>query len=441
VLKFKQHNMKFYITFTLIIIVSQTMSAQEYISEGKNRLNFAKTYLELGGQFSPTFIGKKVLPDGSIMDFENSSAMAPYLNIGGFHFWGHADFFISIPLAQIPFKKNDSTNFTFNKSVVTGARFLPWAFRENKIRPYVGVNWAIINFQNKIKPEENQPLLSENKLIFDAGLLYGKSNLMVRLGVSYDPINTEINYPVTKSSFQKINTPNWNAYFSLIYAFETTRSKKIERINQELIKYPTLSSPTLNVEKKGDWFVGIGPSTSFMLSNSEYNESAFPYFNKKPISNLFFDVTLGYQFNHLGLITAFSYRNPTFSNEAFGTKQMIQKQSVVFEVFKFLTDYSGFTPYIGLNLAVNKIDYFETSNSHNFSQKQALITPGLTFGWDILPGKTEQPFVLRTNLRWFPFEKIKVKDKNFSLNQIEYDVIQLVYYPSRSKRLKNKYAN
>ncbi|MEY4541058.1 MAG: hypothetical protein RLZZ306_2815, partial [Bacteroidota bacterium] len=57
VLKFKQHNMKFYITLTLIVIVSQTMSAQEYITEGKNRLNFAKTYLELGGQFSPSFIG------------------------------------------------------------------------------------------------------------------------------------------------------------------------------------------------------------------------------------------------------------------------------------------------------------------------------------------------------------------------------------------------
>ena len=335
--------MKFYITFTFIIIVSQTMSAQEYISEGKNRLNFAKTYLELGGQFSNSFTGKKTLPNGSTVDFENSPAITPYLNIGGFHFWGHADFFISIPLSQITFKKNDSTNFTFNKSVVTGARFLPWVFRENKIRPYVGVNWAIVNFQNKIKPEESQPLLSKSKLIFDAGLLYGKSNFMARLGMSFDPNNLAINYPLTKTNFQQINLPNWNAYFSLIYAFETTRSKKIERINRELIKYPNVSSPTLNVEKKGDWFIGIGPSTSFLLSNSEYNESAFPYFNKKPISNLFFDVSIGYQFNNLGLITAISYRNPTFKNEAFGTTQVIRKQSIVLEAFKFLTDYRRFS--------------------------------------------------------------------------------------------------
>ena len=85
----------------------------------------------------------------------------PRFNIGGTHFWGHADFYISIPLTQVPLKKSDSTNFTFNRSVVTGARYLPWAYQADKLRPYIGGSWAIVNFQNKIKPEENQPLLSK----------------------------------------------------------------------------------------------------------------------------------------------------------------------------------------------------------------------------------------------------------------------------------------
>ncbi|TAF95056.1 MAG: hypothetical protein EAZ32_13885 [Cytophagia bacterium] len=335
-------------------------------------------------------------------------------------------------------QKNDSTNLRFNKSVVTGARYFPWAYQAKKIRPYVGVSWAIVNFQNKVKPDENQPLLSKSNLLFDAGFLYGKSNLMARIGFNITP-NSTINYPISTSNFQQIKTPNWNPYLSIIYAFETTRSKKSEPINKELMKYPNLSSPTLKAENKGDWFVGIGPSTSFMISKSEYNEKLHPYFNKKPISTTFFDITFGYQFNKLGLITAISYRNPRFRNEAFGVEQVIQKNSIVIEAFKFLTDYNGFTPYFGVNLGFNKIGYSEKSNTENFEQNNLFVNPGFTFGWDILPGKTEQPFVLRTNLRWFPFEKINLKDKEFSLNQIEYDVIQLVYYPSRSKRLKNKY--
>jgi outer membrane protein W len=108
----------------------------------------------------------------------------------------------------------------------------------------------------------------------------------------------------------------------------------------------------------------------------------------------------------------------------------------VFEVFKFLTDYSGFTPYIGINVGFDNLKFTEESASHSLRLNKNIINPGLTFGWDILPGKTKQPFVLRTNLRWFPFEKLNVNDKRFSLNQIEYNVIQAVFYPSRLRKAK-----
>ncbi|MDZ7899141.1 MAG: hypothetical protein U5N85_14100 [Arcicella sp.] len=160
------------------------------------------------------------------------------------------------------------------------------------------------------------------------------------------------------------------------------------------------------------------------------------FFTKKPISNTFFDIALGYQFNKAGLVAAISYRNPTFGNESFGVKQVIEKQSVVFEMFKFVTDYSGFTPYVGLNVGFDRLKFTEESASRNLSINKNIINPGLTFGWDILPGKTQQPFVLRTNLRWFPFEKLNVNNKIFSLNQIEYNVIQAVFYPSRFRKAK-----
>jgi hypothetical protein len=411
--------------------------AQEYIIEGKNRLNFAKTYFEFGSQFSPSFTGKRILANNTVQSFENSASIVPYLNIGGLHFWGHADFYISIPLAQLNLKKNDSTNFQFNQSVVTGARFLPWAYKDNKIRPFIGASWAVVNFKQEIKPNNNQPLFSKNKLLFDAGILYGKGSFMARFGVNFYPFN-KWEYPITENNFQQIHTPNWSAYFGLVYAFESTRSKNMETENGKLNEFPKVSSPSMNAIKKGDFFIGIGPSTSFMLTNSEYNENKFPYFNKKPISNTYLDLAFGYQFNKLGLVTALSFRNPKFTNEAYGTTQIIKKNSFVLETYKYLTDYSGFTPYIGLNLTYDNINYSEKNSTTNLSATYKKITPGITFGWDILPGKTEQWFVLRTNLRWFPFENINIDGKEFSLNQIEYDVIQAVFYPSRFKNVKSK---
>ena len=424
-------------TFMVMVMATKSSLGQEYITEGKKRLNFAKTYFEIGGQYSPGFSSKKMGFNQNVQPVTNPASIVPYVNIGGFHFWGHADFFISIPLSQINLAKSDNAEFTLSQSVVTGARFLPWAYKDNKIRPYLGASWVIVNSKQENKQQNGQPVFSKSKLILDGDLLYGKGSFMTRVGVNIYP-NTKLNYPIAQTKFEVINTPNWSAYLGLVYAFESTRSKNMETENARLNKYPLTSSPKMNATKNADWFIGVGPSTSFILANSNYNHEVHPYFNKKPISNSFVDISFGYQFNKKGIVTALSYRNPKFANEAFGTKQTFRKSSIVLEAYKFLIDYSGFTPYIGLNVAFDKIQYDEKSSAENISFSKNIVTPGFTFGWDILPGKTAQPFVLRTNLRWFPFERFDVNNSTFSLKQIEYNVIQAVFYPSRFKDAKRK---
>lgn len=426
--------MRFLFFITYFLILSHVIFAQEYITEGRKRLNFAKTYFELGSQYTPKFNASKLIAN-SIQTFKNPDGITPYLNIGGLHFWGHADFYISIPLTQISLGKKDTSNFSFNQSVVTGARFLPWAFKDKKIRPYFGANWAIVNLNS---PEIS---FSKSKIVLDGGILLGNKSFMTRLGVNYYP-NTNFYYPISVNKFQNIYTPRLTGYFGLIYAYESTRSKNMQKANAELNKIPLISLPTSNAIKKNDFFIGIGPSVSFMLANSEYNEAKFPYFNTRPISNSFLDLSLGYQFNKIGIITALSYRNPKFKNEAFGNVQTINKASLALEAYKFLIDYSGFTPYLGVNFTFNQIKYNEQNNISNLYKTTTNVTPGFTFGWDILPGKTEQWMVLRTNLRWFPFDKIYIDNRKFSQNQIEYNVIQAVFYPSRYKnaqRKKDKY--
>lgn len=119
-------------------------------------------------------------------------------------------------------------------------------------------------------------------------------------------------------------------------------------------------------------------------------------------------MSIGYQFNKANLFTALSFRNPKYENNAFDVKQRIRKNALALEVNKFLTDYSGFAPYVGINMAYDHLQYHEnvagTERRLSFSGK---IEPGISFGWDIVPGKTSEALILRTNLRWTHSQRLR----------------------------------
>lgn len=60
-----------------------------------------------------------------------------------------------------------------------------------------------------------------------------------------------------------------------------------------------------------------------------------------------------------------------------------------------------------------------------------MISPGIIFGWDIVPSPLET-WVLRTNLRYYPLQKVKNPTGEISrVDQFEFNIIQLVIYPNR----------
>lgn len=243
-------------------------------------------------------------------------------------------------------------------------------------------------------------------------------------------------YPVSVAQKEKIKTPSYTIQLGLLYSFDMTKSNKREKTEQ-WNRFPRVSKLSYNASKFGDFFLGIGPSASYSLIKSEYNRTNFPYLKEKLTSKSYFDIAVGYQFNRWNLFTALSFRNPAFETEGYGTKQTIHKNSLTLEVNKFLTDYTGFAPYIGLNVAYDNIRYSENVNGMikelNFRNK---IEPGITFGWDIVPGKTSEALILRTNLRWYPFSEFEIDRKAFNFSQLEYNLIQVVFYLDRLKKEK-----
>lgn len=412
-----------------LLAFTQTETSYE---NKKQRLDFAKTYFELGGIYSPSFNGKRIL-DHQISSFQNSAALNPYLTWGGFHFWGHGEFYVTIPLAQNNLEEKADSDYKLIHSVATGFRWYPWVYKKKGLRPYLGASWSALDFIQKTPKEGKQPTLSKNFLLVpDAGFLYGFGSFSLRLGINYFN-NNNWEYPISKMVSEEINTPRYNIQIGLNYAFESSSNDQPEIVTKRN-NYPLWSSPNYEAKRAGDFFIGIGPSSSFSLSKSKYNLANFPYLKNKLNSDSYFDLSVGYQFNKKGWFLAASFRTPKFKTEGYNSIQTIKKTSLAIEINKFLIDYSGFTPYLGINLSFDQIKYKEEVDLAVREFSFNSIEPGLTIGWDILPGKTEERIILRTNLRWYPFSSFEIDGLDFKFDQLEYNLIQVIFYPGRKKK-------
>ena len=408
-------------------IVFFAYTQQQEIPSHKQRLDFAKMYFEVGGNLIPSFTGYGMI-NNEIEAINNPASFNPYLNWGAFHFWGHAEFYVSIPLYQLNFSSSTNSDYELTQAVVTGFRYLPWAYKNQQLTPYIGVGWQGTEFKQIFGIETDQPTLSKDFGIMpEIGILYGYKGFTARLGASYSQ-NTQWNYPISTTQFQEIETPGFALQLGILYAWENSHSKDKEA-NRRWNAYPQVSKLNTGATTEGDFFIAAGPSTSFSTESSSYNNSQLPYLQDQLTSAPYFDLAVGYQSNKADYFIALSFRNPQFQASGYGTTQTIQKTSIAFEVCKFITDYTGFAPYIGLNMAYDHIQYKENTNAHDIDAQS--FEPGLTIGWDIVPGKVEEALILRTNLRWYPFSSFEVEGSVFDFAQLEYNLIQAVFYPGR----------
>ncbi|WP_166925158.1 hypothetical protein [Flavobacterium poyangense] len=400
-------------------------------------MNFAKTYFEVGGTYVSPFKGKKN-QDNTIVTFDHAATINQYLTWGGFHFWGHAEFYVTFPLNQFYLKEKPKDTYKLEQSVVTGARIYPWAIEEGKLRPFIGIGWESLEFKQSIDSDESSTKLAKDFLLnLETGLLYNYKNFGLRFAVLYNADN-QWEYPLDKVQKAKIKTPPISASLGLLYSFDSSKDTAKENIDK-WNSYPTVSRLSDHATRTGDFFIGVGPSLSFSLSKSDYNKMNLPYLKDRLVSKNYFDIAVGYHFNKANLFTALSFRNPKFQTKGYGTEQTIQKTSLALEVNKFITDYNGFAPYIGVNLAYDKLSYkLKTDDLTSTIKYKGKLEPGLTVGWDIVPGKTDEALILRTSLRWYPLSEFDVDGQNFSFKQLEYNLIQLVFYPERLQKKRRK---
>jgi len=409
--------MKTNLTTILIFFLVGFLNAQPYVEGGNTRHRFAQLNLGVNYRFLSNENTKSY-------EFTNNDYFSKQLNnqnelgviIGGTHFWGHADFYVLFPIASWG-------NGNFSSGVETGLKIYPWRIENKKIRPFVGTSLNAISFK-----EGEGVTLSRTSYPLHTGFTFNKRQYLIDLGVSYI-IKNEFDYFFNTFSAQKIKTHNLWFNFSFKVMLETTvgAEKSWEDGSTKKITEVLAEKKRLN-----GFSIAVGPSSANFTARSSFNDEDYPFLDNHKFSKIFPEFGLGYYWHKPDVHFNISYRSMKDELVAYEYLQKSSRKAITFEAFKFLSDYHGFAFFVGPAIS------YEILNSKLSFQSNTLaegyykgIKPGISFGWDIRPNRI-QSFLLRTNLRYFPNLNIRMTNgKTVSLDNLEFNFIQLVIFPER----------
>ncbi len=403
-------------------------SGAQIFVEKQTRYRFAQNLIGFDVQTSiggNTFVANS---SGSFQELDFPATSRGRVVIGGTHFWGHADFYIAIPV-MFPQINEQNQDIFFTSGVETVFKYYPWQLEFGKLRPYVGLSLSPYYYE-----QDNRDLdfgegqqLSHVSVPLLAGVSYMHKNKIIEAGITWNYANDQ-KYYLNRTEFQTISTPRLFASVALKFMFDTTvgaeeswesgRTKKwIDGLAEE--------------GKLNGFFIGAGLSSAWWMGKSSYNEENRPYIENYGIS-LMGDFSLGYYWHKPDINLALNYRGYGTSADVYGAKQTLKRRSFGLELTKYVLDYHGFDPFIGPIITNERLSFSESFEGVRTQDKtESKIDWGITFGWDIRPDRN-QNIILRTSLRWFPQLDLDIEESNaISFDNIEFNFIQIVLFPNR----------
>lgn len=390
----------------------------------KTQHRFAQTYLGLNTQVTPS--QGSMFWNGQTYSFP--SMASPRFTIGGLHFWGKVDFNVNIPLITFSdFSLDESTEFTFNPGSDLSTRYYPWRMEYGKVRPYAGVsiNTLTISINNDVEGSRKDLFLTTSLL---GGISIAHNDWQVNTELMWLP-NNERSFYSDRSNDYTLELPRSYLSFGIVKYFDATlreeadlQSGRMEQLESMFREQGKLNSFSIAAAPSGSYFLQAPPLDGPVRQSLPRHKASFVW-----------DFGVGYLFHDAGIHLGISYRDYTSRVESYDFEHLIRRSSFSFEPIKFLLNYNGFVPFIGPSISFERwaTGEFEGNTKIGDTQKKQMISPGIIFGWDILASPLET-WVLRTNLRYYPFQKIRGTDGNISrVDQFEFNLIQVVIYPNR----------
>jgi len=396
-----------------LLYTCATSMAQE---SARNRYTMASSYFGLEtGWLTPI--------SGAPAATNPSGFGAGRLTIGGIHFWTRADFYISFPLYTRSFSESD--RYSYSEGVITGGRYLPLGLKRKRLSPFVGIQWVTPGLQIDSGPE-----VQTNRFGMDGGftLLVGKSTTIELYG--HYIFNQTDGYYLSQNEVQTITSPNWGLkfgvkkYLDFTAGIGTEAGQQYQKDAYDLLEEKNaLSGLTLQA----------GISASIALKSLDILDD-LNYLPSPPGNTLHTDFGIGYFARKTQTSFNLSYRPLKFSQSSFDASYSYAQQHLHIEAFKFLFDYIGFAPFLGLVTGATHRNFELKSSEVSQKIRSTDFSYGLIFGWDIRPSDTDW-FYLRTNLRYLMSNSPAAGIGSISVPQLEVNFIQFVFFPSRYKSL------
>lgn len=378
-----------------------------------DRFSFAQLYMALDALYPVDSFQIATLDSSGVTRSRTLKGEAqPRMTIGGFHFWGHVDFYVTFPLTSAS-RDSDSIKFDYTSGVETGFHYYPWKRRINSLRPFVGGSWNYRRFSIKSSQGEGD---KDYESIFPVGLgvSYTASNWGADLGWQWFWQN-ELDYAVSRDTVLKQAMPQH--YLSLAIRYH----KETSSFGRKFTAAP----------KRYSWSAGLGVSSAFsVFSRGEYRATSAPWLDEQIVSD-FPEASVGFEYHPWKVNFVLSYRPMHFVQSGLGSEIDVKRDNVALDIFYLVLDYHGFVPFVGVSLGVENVraSHTDAINNTDRNLSDRRFTPGVIFGWDIRPLPTPS-FVLRTNLRYYPNVNMLLDndDSVYRSDFLEFNFIQAVWF-------------
>lgn len=408
------------------LLAANLFSTPTNAQDWEKRHAFAKAYFGAGAYYIPTLNPGTVLGvDGNLQSFEKAAFMTPAVNIGATHFWGHADFYVSITTTDITFGENTIEN-NYRLGTFTGLRLYPYPTEVGKVRPYVGYAFSPYRYK-QVNASGEEFKHTAVKSMYNAGLAYQLPSAYITLeyGRTANPdFDTYLSRTLTGSDA----FPASMFQLGINFAIETT-SPSAAPMNKK-------ANEIFAASNANGLFIAAGPSSAFPIQSSSYVTDSRLYLDDMSMPLIFPDFAAGYHFTKSDFIVAAASRRTIQKRSAFNYTSRLERQSLNIEGYKFLFDYHGFVPYLGAGFGRENLELTHSENGMDLDPvTEQVWSPNIVFGWDIRPSVKGDWWILRTNLRYYPTLELDLAEGALSQQHLEFNFIQLVIYPQRLQKI------
>ncbi len=372
---------------------------------------------------------------GQLENVSFNTAITPRLTIGGIHFWGHADFYVTFPLnfASVRNVPSELENLRFNQGIETGARIYPLKLQPGRISPFAGVSFNTFSYRQEVKGQdfaEDVPVYQDVIVPLEVGLTYSTDKYHITASAYYQSIDN-FNYFILPDQTATVDVNPVSFNLRIYKYWDTDQNMRKPAVARRLNRMHDILD---NEGLLSAWYWGIGPSAGIQMSKSSYLRNNFPYLYNQRIGGFMPDITFGRFFAKPDMNIGLSYRTMGETLEGFDTKIGLRRHSVMLETYKNLFDWLGFVPYVGLTASIENL----SADVNGVDYEQTKLAAGLIFGWDIRVTNTGTS-LLRTNLRWIPNLHLDVEGDEIMFDNLEFNFIQYVHFIGRGKAYR-KYA-